>query len=62
MTYGLSPRAFVEDGPAVQAMKVQAAHSTARSWHALNPERRIALVDRALKPANDLVDGYPIAL
>ena len=62
MTYGLSPRAFIEDGPAVQAMRVQSAHSTARSWHALNPERRIALVEQVLKPANDLVDGYPIAL
>lgn len=63
MTYGLSPRAFIEDGPAVQAMKARSAHSTARSWHALNAERRIALVDRALnKPANDLLDGYPIAL
>lgn len=63
MTYGLSTRAFIENGPAVQAMKVQSAHSTARTWHALNAERRLALVDRALNtPANDLFDGYPIAL
>ena len=62
MTYRLSTRAFIEDGPAVQAMRVQSTRSTARSWHALNAERRIALVEQVLKPANDLVDGYPIAL
>ena len=62
MTYGLSTRAFIEDGPAVQAMRVQASHSTARAWYALDERRRLELVERALKPANDLVDGYPVAL
>jgi hypothetical protein len=62
MTYGLSKAAFIEDGPAATALKMQATHSTARAWHALDPERRIALVERALKPANDLIDAYPVAL
>jgi len=62
MTYGLSPRAFVEDGPEVQAMKVRSIRSTARSWHALDGESRLAAIERALKPANDLIDAYPMAL
>lgn len=62
MTYGLSPRAFVEDGPEVQAMKIRSTYSTARSWRALDPDSRLAAIERALKPANDLIDAYPMAL
>jgi hypothetical protein len=63
MTYGLSTRAFIEDGPAVQVIHAQASRSTARSWRALDPEHRLALVEQALAaPANDLLDEYPIAL
>jgi hypothetical protein len=62
MDFGHSIRAFIEDGPAVQAIKLREARSTARSWHALNPEHRLALVEQALKPANDIIDDYPLAL
>ena len=63
MIHGLSTRAFIEDGPAVQAIHVKEAHSTARSWRALDPQERLALVDRALGlPANDMFDAYPAAL
>jgi hypothetical protein len=62
MTYGLSPRAFIENGAAVQALQAQVARSTARSWRALDPNLRLALVEQALMPANDLVDAYPPAL
>jgi hypothetical protein len=62
MTYGLSPCVFVEDGPAAQAMKVQSTRTTARSWRALDGESRLAAIERALKPANDLIDAYPMAL
>lgn len=62
MTYGLSPRAFIEDGPAVQVMKAEANRSTARSWRALDADSRLAAIERALKPANDLIDAYPMAL
>ena len=58
MTYGLSPRLFVENGPAVRAAEVREAH---RSWRALDPENRLALIRAALRPANDQ-DGLPIAL
>jgi hypothetical protein len=62
MTYGLTRGAFVEDGAALAAMDAQAQRSTARSWHALDAERRLQLVERALRPANDLIDAFPIAL
>jgi len=62
MTYGLSTRAFVENGPAVRAMEARSARSTARSWRALDADRRLALINAALTPANDLIDAYPIAL
>jgi hypothetical protein len=58
MTYGLSPRLFVENGPAVRAAEVRDAH---RSWRALDPDNRFALIQTALRPANDQ-DGLPIAL
>jgi hypothetical protein len=53
---------FIEDGPAVRAIEVKASYSTARSWRALDPELRLAAVERALKPANDLIDAFPLAL
>ena len=59
MTYGLSTRAFIEDGPAVQVINAEVLRSTARSWHALDADRRLALIERALKPANDLIDAFP---
>ena len=62
MIYGLTRRAFVEDGAAIAAMDLQALRSTARSWQALDADRRLQLVDCALKPANDICDALPIAL
>ena len=62
MTYGHSTSAFIEDGPAVQAIKAEASRSTARSWRALDSERRLALIEQALHPANDIIDGFPLAL
>ena len=62
MTYGLSTRAFIEDGPAVQVIHANASRSTARSWNALDPDLRLALIERALSPANDIIDDYPLAL
>ena len=62
MTYGLSTRAFIEDGPVEQIAKAEAARSTARSWRALDEACRLALVEQAVRAANDRVDGFPIAL
>jgi hypothetical protein len=65
MTYGLSPRLLVEDGPAVHAESAAAARNSARfrAWRILDEEKRLAAIDEALKtPANDFDDGLPLAL
>ena len=62
MTYGLSTRVFIEDGPAAQLIAAEASRTTARSWRALDADRRLALIEQALEPANDLIDAFPLAL
>jgi hypothetical protein len=62
MAYGHSTRAFIEDGPVEQVAKVDAVRSTARSWQALDASRRLELIERALTPANDCIDQYPLAI
>ncbi len=64
MTYGLNPRLFVENGPAVTAADVRSPRSSMvyRGWRGLDPQRRLAIVEKALEPANDVSDGYPLAL
>ncbi|GAA3891748.1 hypothetical protein GCM10022276_08580 [Sphingomonas limnosediminicola] len=62
MTYGLSTRAFIEDGPVAQVAQAETMRSTARSWRALDEAHRIELIETALKAANDRIDAYPLAL
>ena len=62
MAYGLSSRALTENRPAGQVAKVPAGCGTARSWHALSEACRLAIVEQALLPANETIDGYPAAL
>ena len=62
MAYGLSTRAFIEDGPVEQVAKAEASRSTARSWRALNEANRLEVIEQALRAANDRIDEYPIAL
>jgi len=65
MTYRLDPALFVENGPAVHAATAAAARTVARfgRWRKLDDQHRLQAVERALKaPANDLIDGYPLAL
>ena len=66
MTYGLSPRLFVENGPAIQAASALNGSSSSafRAWRSLDPESRLALVEKALKPAanENSLDGFPLAL
>jgi hypothetical protein len=64
MPYDLALNAFIENGPAAMAIRARSAHSTARVWRALDPDLRMAVVETALRPANDfeLDDNYPIAL
>jgi hypothetical protein len=62
MAYGLSTRAFIEDGPVEQVARADAIRSTARSWRALNEACRLEVIEQALRASNDRIDGYPIAL
>ena len=62
MAYGLSSRAFIENGPVDQVARVHSGRTTARSWQALSQACRLALVEKAMRVANDRVDGYPLAL
>jgi len=62
MAYGLSTRAFIEDGPVGQVAKAEKFRSTERSWHALSDASRLEAIEQALRAANDRIDGYPIAL
>ena len=61
MIYGLTRRAFVEDGPAIAAMDVGTPlHRPLLAGPRC--ERRLELVDCALNPANDACADLPIAL
>jgi hypothetical protein len=64
MAYGLNPRLFVENGPALQAAAAHARSSSDayRAWVGLDPERRLALVEKALRSAANDSDELPIAL
>lgn len=65
MTYSLDRGLFIEDGPAIHAASVSATRDSTRfrAWRKLDLDRRLDLVERALKvPANDGVDSFPIAL
>ena len=62
MAYGLSTRAFVENGPVEEMAKLAATRSTARSWRALSEASRLEAIEQALRAANDHIDGYPLAL
>ena len=65
MAYGLNPRLFVENGPAIRSADAL-AHSSSnafRAWQSFDPDRRLSAVERALKAvANDDCDGFPVAL
>jgi hypothetical protein len=62
MAYGLSTRAFIEDGPAEQSAKVDSRRSTARMWHALSAACRLELIEQALCGGRSSIDGFPHAL
>jgi hypothetical protein len=62
MTYGLGTRASIKDRVTEQVPRADSRRSTAKAWRALDEARRIELVERALLPANDCIDGFPLAL
>ena len=64
MAYGLDPGLFLENGPAVQAAAAHARSSSGayRAWIGLDPERRLALVEKALRSAANDSSHLPLAL
>jgi hypothetical protein len=64
VTYGLNPRLFLENGPAIQAAAAHARSSSDayRAWVGLDAEHRLALVEQALRPAANDSAPLPIAL
>ena len=66
MAYGLNPRLFIENGPAIRAAEAHSRSSSDafRAWGGLDADKRLALIEKALrKPANDAgSDDFPIAL
>ncbi len=64
MAYGLNPRLFVENGPAIQAAAAHARSSSDayRAWAGLDADHRLALVEKALRPAANDSAQLPIAL
>jgi hypothetical protein len=62
MAYGLSTRAFIEDGPVEQVAEAEVDRSTARSWSGLSEASRLEVIEQALRAANDRIDAYPLAL
>ena len=62
MAYGLSTRASVENASARQVGKVGIARPAERGWNALSEAGRLEIVEKALRAANDRIDGYPLAL
>ena len=66
MTYGLNPRLFVENGPALSAADAQSrsASTAFRAWRSLDEDHRLAAVEDALRSAanENGPDGFPLAL
>ena len=62
MTYGLGTRVPTQDRHEAQAAYTIGQRSTVKAWKALDEARRFALIERALNPANDRSDGFPLAL
>ncbi len=62
MTYGFGTRAFIESGSIERASEACPERSAPNHWRTLSEACRLALIERALMPANDLTDGFPAAL
>ena len=64
MAYGLNRSLFIENGPAIRSAEALSRSSSDafRAWSGLCAERRLALVESALRPAANDCDRFPIAL
>jgi len=55
MTYGLETRLPAEKAPSPRRLGF--GH-----WRSLDSRTRLQLIERELRPANDPIDDYPLAL
>ena len=63
MTYGLSTRAPNDSDVVAKALaRASGTWGGYQAWRQLDPDHRLELVELALKPANDRIDAYPLAL
>ena len=64
MAYGLDPRLFLENGPAIHAAAAHARSSSDsyRAWAGLDAEHRFELIEKALRDAANDTVRLPIAL
>lgn len=63
MTYGHSTSLSAEDAMVERALASACGTSGGdQAWRLLDPDRRLALIEQALKPANDFIDNFPVAL
>lgn len=60
MAYGTDTAVFNASAPVAQVPE----HGSLRlqAWRTLDEQSRLQLVERALRPIHDLIDGYPLAL
>jgi hypothetical protein len=63
MTYGHSTRVSAVNALTQRVLDRQTDMGGYQAWSALDPEKRLQLVERALAtPANDIIDDFPLAL
>jgi len=63
MTYGRSTRASAANSAVERALaRATGTWGGYQAWRQLAPDRRLELVEKALVPANDCIDSYPLAL
>jgi hypothetical protein len=64
MTYGHRSRASAENHAATERAVARGSGTWGdyQAWRQLDPDSRFALIQQALKPANDIIDEFPLAL
>jgi hypothetical protein len=62
VTHRISPALFIEEGPVVELEAARSTRSTALLWKLLDEQARLEMIERQLRPANDQIDAFPLAL
>jgi hypothetical protein len=53
---------FIEEGPLADFAAARSARSRALRWKLLDEQARLDLIEARLRPANDCIDAFPLAL